>query len=175
MILLDLNYAIRERIKTIDAGLVDFVSKPVTIPHLLDKLPEISQNVGGLFEDLKKYDKSIRAIEFILEICDKNFRSIFPKFYEYFTHQPAEFQRKYADAKQKLIMMLQIEIESIKGYIEEKEKEKPKDKDSYATELFTIKKNMYLLQLLYHNLSKIVDKNVINEAMPMFDLDDFIY
>jgi hypothetical protein len=66
-------------------------------------------------------------------------------------------------------MLLQIEIESIKNYISEREN------DPNASEIFTIKKNMYLLQLLFHNLSKIVDKNAINMNMPMFDLDDFIY
>ncbi len=175
LILLDLNFAILERIKQIDAALIEFLTSPIDIPHLLDKIPEISEKVGGLFDNLKKYDKSIRAIEFILEMCDKNFRSIFPKFHEYFTHHPAEFQRKYADVKQKLLMQLQIEIESIKEFIAEKEKEKPKEKETQTAELFTIKKNMYLLQLLFHNLTKIVDKNAINANMPMFDLDDFIY
>ena len=168
-ILLDLNTAIKERIAQIDTDLVEFINKKVEIPHFLENTNKISNNVMRIFEQLKIYDRCIRSFEFVLEMCDKNFSSMFPRFYGHYLKNPADFHKKYSEAKTELIMKFQIEIESIKNYIAEREQE------SNTIELFEIKKQMYLLQLLFHNVSKIVDKNPIMNAMPMFDLDDFLF
>lgn len=172
LIVINVKETVIQRINQLEENINSFLTQKISIPHFIDEKDSISDKIQEVFVFLKKTDRAIRGMEFILEMCDKNFGKVFPITYSNYINNPVEYLGKYNGAKHKLIVLLQIEIESIKDFIAEKEK----DVTGFVlNDLLSVKKGMYLLQLLYINMTKTIDKDTPDYSFPNFDLDDFIY
>jgi hypothetical protein len=88
--------------------------------------------------------------------------------YKKYAENKFDFQKKYNQMKNRLLGLLQIEIDGLKEYIHEIEKTEKNSKQ------FSLKKKLYLFQLMFHNLTQLIDKKDF-PAYPLFDIDEFIY